>query len=221
MKLVKKLLPLCVLVLALGVDPAHAASLLVDANGILTGATGVMVNGTSYDVSFQAGSCNSVLNGCDPTEDLFFTSDLLALAASQALLDQVFIGTNPGNIDPMSPGLFDDHPGLIGGCTEGAFRECTALTPYGFSGGAQLLVGFATNYGAFFDGSALIDYASLGSIVGGGTPTLGIQTFAVWSASPVTPTPVPEPSTVVLLGSGLIAAMRPLSRRAQRLFRTQ
>jgi len=207
-----------VLVLSLGVVPAHAASLLVDGNGILTGATGVIVNGTSYDVSFQAGSCNSVFNGCNPTLDLFFTSGPLALASSQALLDQVFIGTNPGNIDPMSPGLFDDHPGLIRGCTEGAFRECTALTPYGFSGGTQLLVGFATNYGAFFDGSALIDNASIGSIVGGGTVTAGTQTFAVWSASPVTPTPVPEPSTVALLGSGLIAAMRPFARRARRLF---
>jgi len=213
---VKKLLPLCLLVLALGVGHAHAATLLFDGSGLLTGATGVMVNGTAYDVSFQAGSCNSVFNGCDPTLDLFFTSGASALAASQALLDQVFIGLNPGNIDPFTPGLVDSHPGLTRGCTDGAFRECTALTPYGFSGGTLLLVGFATNYGDFFEGSALVDNASLGSIVGGGTVTLGTQTFAAWSPSEVT-TAVPEPSTVALLCTGLIALMLPLGRRARRV----
>ena len=61
----KKLLPLCLLVLGLGASPAHAAILVVDGSGMLTGATGVMVNGTPYDVSFQGGSCNAVFNGCD------------------------------------------------------------------------------------------------------------------------------------------------------------
>ena len=211
----KKLLPMCLLVLGLGAGSAHGATLVVDGSGILTGATGVMVNGTPYDVSFQGGSCNAVFNGCDPfMDDLLFTSDSEALAASQALLDQVFLGTNPGNIDPFTPGLFDDHPGLIQGCTNGAFRECTALTPYGFSFTTQLLVGFATNYGSFFDGSTLIDHAVLGSVVSGGIVTSDVQTFAVWSPSTVTANPVPEPATVTLLSSGLAAwALRGRARQ--------
>jgi hypothetical protein len=213
---VKKLLALCVLVLAVSVRPTQAAALLVDPSGVLTGATGVVVNGTLFDVSFRSGSCNSVFNGCDPATDLLFTDSASALAASQALLDQVFLGHNPGNIDPFTPGLFDSHPGLTQGCTDAAFRECIALTPYGFSGGTQLLAGFAINYGSVFeDFGEKTDEAVLSSIVGGGTVTSGIQTFAVWSPSSVT-SAVPEPSTLVLVGSGLIAVMR----RARRIART-
>ncbi len=195
----KKLLPLCVLVLGLGVGQAHASAILqIDGAGFLTGATGVMVNGTAYDVSFQAGSCNSVFNGCDPVEDLLFTSAASALAASQALLDQVFLGENIVG-DPFGPGFFDSHPGLTQGCTAAAFNVCIAQTPYGFSQGTFLLLGIATNYGPV---TGRTDEASLSNIVGGGTVTSGIQTFAVWSVSPVAT--VPEPSTVALLGPGLI-----------------
>jgi hypothetical protein len=225
---VKKLLALCFLVLGLGVGQAHADVIRqFDGAWILTGATGVMVNGTSYDVRFESGSCNSVFNGCDPAEDFLFTSGTLALAASQALLDQVFVGENPGNVDPMQlPGFLDDRPGLTQGCNNGGpsgfsdFRECTALTPYAFSGGTELLAGFATNYGDVFDGDPLMqDHAALSSIVGGGTATSVVQTFAVWSRSPVTA--VPEPSTFALLCAGLIALARPSSRRARRIARAQ
>jgi hypothetical protein len=164
----KKLLPLCFLVLGLGVGQAHAAVILVDASGLLTGATGVMVNGTAYDVSFQGGSCNAVFNGCDPSLDFLFTSGASALVASQALLDQVFLGENHGveDGDPSGPGFFDSHPGLTRGCPLGDFNVCIALTPYSFSSGSLLLAGLATNYGPF---TGRADEASLGSIGGGGT----------------------------------------------------
>jgi hypothetical protein len=215
---VKKLLPLCFLVLGLGVGQAQAAAILqIDAAGLLTGATGVMVDGTAYDVSFQAGSCNTVFNGCDPTLDLFFTSGASALAASQALLDQVFIGENVGIGDPAGPGFFDSHPGLTRGCTDGAFNVCMALTPYSFTNGSSLLlVGLATNYGPF---TGRTDEASLSSAGGGGVTTSGIQTFAVWSPSPVAP--VPEAPSVALLGTALIVFVLPLGRRARRLARAR
>jgi hypothetical protein len=209
---VKKLLTMSVLVLALGVGHAHAATLQIDAAGLLTGATGVLVNGTAHDVRFQAGSCNAVFNGCDPLEDLFFTNEAAAVAASQALLDQVFLGENGGVIDPFAPGLFDDHPGLTQGCNnalDGGFKVCIALTPYAFSQGVLLLAGSATNYGSFYQGDPTrVDQASPFSLVGGGTPTDPNETFAVWSLSPVTPTAVPEPSTLALLGAGLVASVR-------------
>ena len=154
----KQMLMVGVLVLGLGAGQAHAASLLIDGSGILTGATGVMVSGIAHDVRFEAGSCNSVFDGCDPLQDLFFTSGAAALAASQALLDQVFLGTNPGNIDPLTPGFYDDRPGLTQGCTDAfpyAFKECLALTPYGFSGGLELLTGNASITGPFTRGTRL------------------------------------------------------------------
>jgi hypothetical protein len=44
---------------------ASAATLIVDSNGILTGATGVNVGGTLYDVEFVDGSCIALFDGCD------------------------------------------------------------------------------------------------------------------------------------------------------------
>ena len=218
----KKLLPLCFLVLGLGVGRAHAAPiLLINGSGLLTGATGVMVDGTAYDVRFQGGSCNSVFNGCDPSLDFVFTSGASALAASQALLDQVFVGENRGvaDGDPSGPGFFDSHPGLTLGCPQGDFNVCMALTPYSFtSGTSQLLAGVATNYGPF---TGRTDEASLETIGGGGVATSGIQTFAVWSPSAVTPSPVPEPTTIAMLCTGLITMVLPLRRRARRIARAQ
>jgi len=74
------------------------AVLQVDANGILTGATGINVNGKLYDVSFQDGSCNSLFNNCDPR---YFAFDNLddANSAALALFDQVLIDSPQGMFD--------------------------------------------------------------------------------------------------------------------------
>lgn len=65
---------------------ATAPRLLVNGNGLLTGANGVDVNGTLYDVTFQEGSCVALFSGCDSAADFAFGTDVAASAASSALL---------------------------------------------------------------------------------------------------------------------------------------
>ena len=59
----------------------------MNGSGILTGATGVNVNGTVYDVEFVEDSCVVAFSGC--AVQLAFSTQSDALAAAQALLDQV------------------------------------------------------------------------------------------------------------------------------------
>lgn len=82
--------------LAVGAASAQAATLLIDVNNQLTGALGVSVNGTLFDVIFEDGSCDSLYNGCDDNAILFGTQTE-AVAAGNALLDQVFIGFDDAN----------------------------------------------------------------------------------------------------------------------------
>jgi hypothetical protein len=88
---------------------ADAATLLVNGSGLLTGATGVDVGGTLYDVEFVEGSCVALFDGCDAVTDFDFTTAADVLAASQALLDQVFL-------DVSGQGTFDTRPSLTFGC---------------------------------------------------------------------------------------------------------
>src|SRR5262245_6455581 len=116
--LLSLLLPLYLLVV-----PASAATLIVQ-DGFLMGATGVDVQGTSYDVAFGDGTCNSLFNGCT---QFAFTDASSALAASSALLDQVFIDS--------ASYAFDSRPDLTNGCLYNdslvTLYGCSALTPYG------------------------------------------------------------------------------------------
>ena len=94
----RKLIGLLMLVCAGSVNAATA----VMSGGQLIGATGIEVNGASYDVAFLDGSCNSLYNGCT---GLPFTTSSEALVASQALIDQV--------IQPQ--GINHDNSYLING----------------------------------------------------------------------------------------------------------
>jgi hypothetical protein len=103
---------------------AHASAaptLLVDSNGILTGARNVNVAGTLYDVTFADGSCNSLFNGCDPATFAFRTLAATEVA-SQALLDQVLVDSVLGQ--------FDSDPSKLAGCTNPGF--CYIGIPYFF-----------------------------------------------------------------------------------------
>jgi len=87
---------------------AQAATLDIQ-NNILVGVTGLQVNGKSFNVAFQDGSCDSLFNGCSDSA-IALPSQADASAAAQALLDQVFFG-----------GTFDDvNPGFTAGCAGGS-----------------------------------------------------------------------------------------------------
>ena len=114
----------------LGTTAARAEPLLHVEAGLLTGASGVLVNGTAYDVTFSDGTCNSLQMNCT---QFTFNNAADAAAASQALLDQVFTG------------VYDSTPNLTRGCTIAS--SCLVSTIYGPdpSGPTDYNVATATN----------------------------------------------------------------------------
>jgi hypothetical protein len=178
--------------------PAHAAAiLLVDSNGLLTGATGVNVGGKLYDVEFVEGTCSAVFDGCDANTDFTFVTLSDATAASQALLDQVFL-------DVPGLGTFGTTPSLTFGC-QGAtpLDGCFVQTPMALvlnSDGSLFGISYrvALNVGDVSPGDGVISNFSFFSA---DTAADNSRVNARW-----TPTPdvtVPEPATMSLLGLGL------------------
>lgn len=91
--------------LTVGALPTLAADLQVNANGILTGAKNVNVDGIFYDVNFVDGSFVDAfgINGGSPLNPFVFSTEASAASASNALLEQVFI-------DVVGVGYFDSEP---------------------------------------------------------------------------------------------------------------
>ncbi len=119
---------------------ASAAVLDFNGSGQLTGATGVDVDGTLYDVAFVDGTCANLFNGCDnPMDDFVFLTQALADSASQALLNQVLFDGAMGNfrsqpelvfgIDPFNPAAPNNTGSVITAyeINGGAVRGSTAI----------------------------------------------------------------------------------------------
>ncbi len=169
------------------------AALLIVNGDQLVGATGVNVNGALYDVSFMDGSCFSLYNGCDDSTDSLFSGNDASLAASKALLEQVFIG------------IYDDQPSLMIGCSNDRCRVRTADRVVGAGGD---LIG----------GNSVINSkkgaAQSDATIGGtfdrfeDTTTMNNRTMAVWTVSAV-----PIPASVWLFGSGLIGLIGAARRK--------
>ena len=98
----------------------NAAELIVE-NGVLQGATDVDVEGKPYDVQFMDGTCMQLYDGCNHASDFPFESEAEALAASEALENQVLIDTTEGD--------FDSIIDLTRGCS-GYSSDCWIHTPF-------------------------------------------------------------------------------------------
>lgn len=106
--------------------PAAAAVLLVNGGGQLTGATGVAVGSSTYDVSFADGACTALFGGCDAASDFTFTTEADAQAAALALLGQVLIDGGEGQ--------FDTNYELTLGCALNNASSCAVLIPFATNG---------------------------------------------------------------------------------------
>lgn len=109
---------LCSFVIAI---PSSATPVLhINNDGILVGATQILVEGKLFDVQFRDGECGGIDHLCDYPSNFMFKTSLSARAASQALLDQIFLG------------VYDTDYALTNGCQnliEDRFM-CAILTPY-------------------------------------------------------------------------------------------
>ena len=200
----RKFVALFVLVYAGWVGSVNAATVVMS-GGQLMGATGVEVNGASYDVAFLEGSCNSLYNGCT---GLPFTTSSESVAASQALLDQVI---QPQGISAGTPYLVN---GIGAGVVGSAIWGARIMTPTLESWGSVLALALVTLGAA--PGWVALPCAGLGcgytadtssptSPYLGDSPigsTLGDEVFAVWTPAAVSA--VPLPAAAWLFGSALL-----------------
>lgn len=184
---IASLLRACVATFAF-ITAAHASAIpvLQVTNGVLTGATGVEVGGQKYDVRFVDGSCASLFNNCTASSFTFKTVDT-ARAASQALLNDVYVDGPAGN--------FDSNPLSVFGCADGGFF-CFTLVPYELNAISSFFnSAFALNNS---NPAPSADYASNSAYpVFTNYATTARYNFAIFSVQPAA---VPEPGTFALMG---------------------
>lgn len=174
------------------------AAPILGGGGELLGASGITVGSFIYDVSFIDGSCTSVYSGCDETSDFTFQNLAEADSASQALIDQVFLG------------IYNTSPELTNGCT--ATDRCHVTTAYGFTG-TSVHSASARIHQSY---ASVITHSAMTTLLDQSNPSNGSAarvTFAKWSL--VGPSAVPEPSLMLLLPLALAGLFSTRRRQTQ------
>jgi len=168
-----------------------AATLVVDysESTLLLGADDVNVGGELFDVRFSPGSCEGLFNGCIAQTEFAFDTVETANAASQALLDQVFV--NVLDADPIL--LFDVNPEFTSGCEFSGSFSCAVLTSFGFTGSGDVRVVAAVN-------GETSDFVTQDGFAPIDTTFIGNETYAIWSLA----TPIPVPGALGVYFSSLL-----------------
>lgn len=97
---------------------ANAAAVPIFDSGTLIGASGVLVGGTNYDVSFEDGTCIDLFGPCTSASNGFaFHDQSSAIDAANALFNQIYSGSIA-------------TPPVTRGC--GSAADCYIYIPYGF-----------------------------------------------------------------------------------------
>jgi len=211
----RKLIGLLMLVCAGSVN----AATVVMSGGQLIGATGVEVNGASYDVAFLDGSCNSLYNGCT---GLSFTTSSGALDASQALIDQVL---QPQGINFSNSYLINGIDDL----TSYSVYVALIMTPVTESGG----LGAVDVRSVAFISPDLQSFLPLGTLFAGDlpspfygkasdqtsstspfsySPAMVDEVYAVWTPAAVSAVPLPAAAWLFISAIASLAGAKRLSR---------
>ena len=149
------------------------------------------VGGTLYDVTFVDGTCTALFDGCDEASDFTFTTQTDADAASQALLDFVFV-------DVPGLGSFDSAPEFTFGITSNTAGF--VFTPYNHEPGLPFLSTFAAVNKVSGDFTAPVALGKLDDTFANPSTV-----FADWTVATV---PIPAGGMLLLSALGGIAALR-------------
>lgn len=195
MRLLRRLAALVFAAVAFFSAPAHSSVVLFDA-GKVTGISGLLVDGVSYDVAFKAGTCIALFSGCDSNSDF-------ALSLSDAKLAFQAIS----NLYLSTPG-WTDAPDATAGCY--GQPVCAMFTPVSLVANDThaVLIGFTAweaGYGvSFFNNGNTVVERNVG--------LFEHETWAVFSRAAAI-NDVPEPASLALIGAALAGLVLTRSRK--------